>query len=154
VFRRVIAPAAAAALLVPASGLAAKRPPKKPPATKPDPCPFGSLRALADVTGEVSKGIANLPESWSGAPEFFRFRWTCSGGTVEVRKSSSSGGGFDIRFPGNPGRYPVVNVVTARTYAASVSPNPDGSFHVVEAGNVAGDSFPVRSDAEFVIFVF
>jgi hypothetical protein len=84
----------------------------------------------------------------------FGYRWTCNGGTVEVRKAVESGGGFDIRFPGNPGRYPVATAVYPTALGISLAPNPDGSFHVTEGGNSSGDSFPPRSDGTFVIVLF
>lgn len=151
-FKRLFPLAATAALVLPATSIAAS-PPKKP-APKPQPCQIGTVRALAYVKGTVADGIANLPNQWSGAENLFGFRWSCSGGTVEVRKSPNENGGFDVRFPGNPGQFAIANALTASTYAVSVSKNPDGSFHVQEAGNAPGASFPFRNDAEFVIIVF
>ena len=117
-------------------------------------CPVGSARAIAYVTGDVNKGIANLPDGWSAAANLFGYRWTCTGG-IEVRKAVESGGGFDIRFPGNPGRYPVATAVFPRALGISLAPATDGSFHVTEGGNIdGGDSFPPRSDATFVIVLF
>jgi hypothetical protein len=122
---------------------------------KPAPkCAVGSARAIAYVTGDVNQGIANLPATWSSAGILFGYRWTCNGGTVEVRKAVESGGGFDIRFPGNPGRYPVATAVYPTALGISLAPNPDGSFHVTEGGNSSGDSFPPRSDGTFVIVLF
>ena len=123
-------------------------------APKPAKCPLGSARAIAYVTGDVNKGIANLPDDYSSAANLFGYRWTCNGGAVEVRKAVESGGGFDIRFPGSPGRYPVATAVYPTALGMSLAPQPDGSFHVTEGGNIAGDSFPARSDATFVIGLF
>ncbi len=71
-----------------------------------------------------------------------------------MRKAAEAGGGFDIRFPANPGRYPVATPVYPTAYGLSIAPNTDGSFHVTEAGNAPGSSFPARSDASFVIVLF
>jgi hypothetical protein len=123
-------------------------------APKPPNCPVGSARAIAYVTGDVTKGIANLPDGWSSAANLFGYRWTCNGGTVEVRKAVESGGGFDVRFPGNPGRYPVATAVYPTALGMSIAPAADGSFHVTEGGNIGGDSFTSRSDATFVLVLF
>ena len=120
----------------------------------PPKCPVGSARAIAYVTGDVNQGIANLPTPWSSAGALFGYRWTCNGGTVEVRKAVEAGGGFDLRFPGNPGRYPVATGVYPSALAVSLAPNSDGSFHVTEGGNSPGDSFPAKSDGTFVIVLF
>jgi hypothetical protein len=124
-------------------------------APKPVKCPVGSARAIAYVTGDVRQGIANLPNTWSSAANLFGYRWSCNGGGVEVRKAVESGGGFDIRFPGNPGRYPVATGVFPKALAVALAPQSDGSFHVTEGGNIdGGDSFPPRSDGDFVIVLF
>lgn len=121
----------------------------------PARCSLGSARAIAYVTGDVHRGIANLPDNWSSAADLFGYRWTCNGGAVEVRKAIESGGGFDIRFPGNPGRYPVATAVYPHALGISFAPAAEGAFHVTEGGNVGGtDGFPVRSDATFVIVLF
>jgi hypothetical protein len=124
-------------------------------APKPAPkCAVGTARAIVYVTGETNKGIANLPDNWSSAGSLFGYRWSCSGG-IEVRKAVESGGGFDIRFPGNPGRYPVATAVFPKALGISIAPLADGSFHITEGGNIdGGDSFPPRSDGNVVIVLF
>ena len=125
------------------------------PKPKPAPrCPVGSARAIAFVTGDLRVGIANLPNDWSANPTFFGYRYSCSGGPVEIRKSPLTYGGFDVRFPGNPGRYAVATVAADATLAVSVTPKPDGSFHVTEAGDAPSESFPFRPTGSFVIVVF
>ncbi len=116
-------------------------------------CSIGSARAIAYVTGDIS-GIANLPTSWSSSASLFRYRYSCSGGTIQVRKAIEAGGGFDIRFPGNPGRYPVATPVYPDAYGLSSAPMPDGSFHISEAGGAPSGSFSERSDANVVIVLF
>ena len=91
---------------------------------------------------------------WSSADKLFGFRYSCSGGGAQVKKSQHTNGGFDIRFPGNPGRFAVANVADDGTKAISVVPEPDGSFHVTEAGNAPGETFPFRSDASFFIVLY
>jgi len=127
--------------------------PKPKPAPK---CVVGTARAIVLVTGDPNRGIANLPDDYSSAANLFGYRWTCNGGGVEVRKAVESGGGFDIRFPGNPGGYPVATARFPTALGISIAPNPDGSYHVTAAGNSAngGDSYPARSDASVVIVLF
>src|SRR4051812_38023728 len=64
-------------------------------------CPVGAARAVAWVSGDPRKGIDNLPEDWSAAEGLFKYRYNCSRGAVQVRKSAH-GYGFDVRFVGNP----------------------------------------------------
>ncbi len=116
-------------------------------------CPVGSARAIAYVTGDIN-GVANLPGSWSASGSLFGYRYSCSGGAIQVRKAIEDGGGFDIRFPGNPGRYPVATPVYPSAYGLSIAPRPDGSFHLTEAGDAPSGSFPERSDANVIIVLF
>ena len=116
-------------------------------------CPVGSARAIAYVTGDIN-GIPNLPVSWSSSASLFHYRYSCSGGTIEVRKAIEEGGGFDVRFNGNPGRYPVATPVYSDAYGLSSAPMPDGSFHISEAGGALSGSFSVRSNASVIIVLF
>ena len=72
---------------------------------------------------------------------------------MEVRKAVESGGRFDIRFPGNPGRYPVATAVYPIALGISLAPNPNGSFHVTEAGN-SRRQFHSEVGRTFVIVLF
>jgi hypothetical protein len=115
-------------------------------------CPTGSARGIAWVSGDSRKGIENLPEDWSAADNLFKFRYNCSRGAVQVRKSTH-GYGFDVRFVGNPGKVAVASTASDATLTASIAPQADGSFHVSTAGDVADTSFPNRP-AEVMIVVF
>ena len=121
-------------------------------ATKVVRCPAGSARGVAWVSGDPHQGIENLPNDWTSAENLFKYRYNCSRGAVQVRKSTH-GYGFDIRFVGNPGKVAVANAAADSTLAASVAPQPDGSFHISTAGDVPDSSFPNRG-AEVVIVVF
>ena len=123
-------------------------------APKPVPCAVGTARAIAYVTGIPQQGIANLPNAWSPSPALFGYRWSCSGGAIQVRKSPGPHGGFDIRFLNNPGRNPVVTAATTDTRAISISPNTDGSFQVTEAGGAPYGSYSFRPDSPFFIVLF
>jgi hypothetical protein len=114
-------------------------------------CPVGAPRAVAYVTGAPNVGPGDLPNDWSGAANLFGYRWSCAG-PVQVRKSKH-GFGFDIRFPGNPGKVAVATAASDTTLAVSVAPQPDGSFHVSTAGDVPNSSFPNRvSNVAIVVF--
>jgi hypothetical protein len=115
-------------------------------------CPVGSARGIAYVSGDPHKGIENMPDDWSSSDALFNFRYNCSRGAIQVRKSTH-GYGFDIRFLGNPAKTAIANAASDATLAASITPEPDGSFHVSTAGDVADSSFPNRG-AEVVIVVF
>jgi hypothetical protein len=116
-------------------------------------CGAGTVRGIAYVTGDVTKGIANLPFTYSSDAKLFGYRWNCSGGAVSVRLSSVSPG-FDVKFAGNPGRVALATVVATTGAAAVVTRNADGSFHVSTAGDVSHGDFRARNDVAFVIIVF
>jgi hypothetical protein len=116
-------------------------------------CGTGSVRGVAWVTGGA-RGIGSLTSAWTGAPTLFGYRWNCSGGAVSVRKPDTEPAGFDVRFAGNPGRVAIASAAGGPA-AASVTRNPDGSFHVSIAGNTAPPGgFGIRADLAFVIVVF
>jgi hypothetical protein len=122
------------------------------PAATTARCPAGSVKGIAWVTGGA-KGVGSLTGAWESAPSLFGYRWSCSGGTISVRKPDTEPAGFDVRFAGNPGHVALANAAGGPA-AAAVTRNPDGSFHVSLAGNTAGGSFPIRSDLAFIVIVF
>jgi hypothetical protein len=142
--RRVIAAASIVALSLTAATAAAG-------ATKAR-CGAGSIKGIAWVTGGA-KGVGSLTGSWSNAAGVFGYRWNCSGGAVSVRKPDAEPPGFDVLFAGNPGRVALAGAAGGPA-AASVTRNPDGSFHVSIAGNATGSSFSTRSDLAFIVVVF
>jgi hypothetical protein len=114
-------------------------------------CGLGTVRGIAYVTGDPKKGIANLPGDFSSEAILFGYRWNCSGGAVSVRQSAGTPG-IDVRFAGNPGQFAVGNTISA-TGAASITRNPDGSFHVAIVASTSS-GFAARTDVSFVIIVF
>ncbi len=114
-------------------------------------CGAGTVRGIATVVGDPHQGIANLPTSFSASASLFSYRWNCSGGAIEVRKSDR--GGFDIRFAGNPSRAAVANAATDEPAGVSVSRNPDGSLHVSVGGAATGGAFSPRNDMAFTVVV-
>jgi hypothetical protein len=57
-----------------------------------------------------------------------------------VRKSVH-GYGFDVRFLGNPGKMALATTAAESGLAASVMPEPDGTFHVSTAGDAHPSAF-------------
>lgn len=97
-------------------------------------CAAGAVRGIAVVTGASRQGVGNMTSTYSSAPGLFGYRWSCTGGRIEVRQSPSVQG-FDIRFPGNPATVAVVSSnANGVPYSGSVYRNQDGSFHVTMGG--------------------
>ncbi|MDX6504339.1 MAG: hypothetical protein QOE29_1464 [Gaiellaceae bacterium] len=113
-------------------------------------CPVGSARGVAFVTGDPRQGIENLPNDWSSADVLFKYRYNCSRGAVQVRKSTH-GYGFDIRFLGNPGKAALASASSETTLATAIAAEADGSFHVSTAGDVPNSSFPNRGGSVVVV---
>lgn len=120
--------------------------------SSPQPrCAPGAVRGVA-VTS-TSFDLSTLSGSYSDVSRAFAYRWSCTGGKILIRKSSS--GGVDIRFVGNPAAAAVVSSAADGTpYAGSVSRSPDGSFHVTLGGSNGGTTpglFQPQIGAPFTI---
>jgi hypothetical protein len=69
-------------------------------AVRPQPrCANGAVRGIADVTGEPGKGMANVPDQFSGTRALFARTFNCGGGGTQVRRAGF--GVYEVRFPGN-----------------------------------------------------
>ncbi len=92
-------------------------------------CANGSVRGFAVVTGDPTKGLANLPETYVSGPAYMKASFNCTGKAVQVRRQGQV---FYILFPGNAGKVAVANVITGTDPrpVAVEGPNPDGSFKV------------------------
>ena len=62
-------------------------------------CTNGAIRGIATVTGDPAKGIANVPDQFSGAPVLFYRRFNCTGRAVQVRRTEI--GVYEVRFVNN-----------------------------------------------------
>lgn len=62
-------------------------------------CANGAVRGVAVVTGDPSRGMANLPDRLSGAAVLFARRFNCTGKGVQVRRTGI--GVYEVRFVGN-----------------------------------------------------
>jgi hypothetical protein len=95
-------------------------------AVRPQPrCATGAVRGIAAVTGDPSKGMANVPDQFSGARPLFGRTFNCVGGDVQVRRLSI--GVFEVRFARNSAATPLVSA--------------PGALATVES---AGDAFRVK----------
>jgi hypothetical protein len=111
-------------------------------AVKPQPrCANGAVRAIAAVTGDPTKGIANIPDQFSSAKALFSRAFNCTGGVTEVRRISA--GVYEVRFAGNGAQSAVVSAANALSW---VQPLSGGVFRV-------GLHVPGRDDHAEVPFV-
>ena len=111
-------------------------------AIKPQPrCATGAVRGIAAVTGEPSKGMANIPDQFSGSKALFSRAFNCAGGAVEVRRISL--GVYEVRFPRNGATSAVVSASGSESW---LTPMPGGIFRV-------GMHVPGRDDSTDQPFV-
>ena len=111
-------------------------------AVKPQPrCVTGAVRGIAAVTGEPSKGMANIPDQFSGTKQLFSRSFNCGGGATQVRRVSL--GVYEVRFVGNGAPNALVSASGALSW---VQPLPGGVFRV-------GMHVPGRADATDTPFV-
>lgn len=94
-------------------------------AVKPQPrCAIGAVRGIAAVTGDPTKGTANVPDQFSSAKGLFSRTFNC-GGAVQVRRIST--GVFEVRFPGTTATTAVASAPNAFVW---VQPMGGGVFRV------------------------
>ncbi len=90
-------------------------------------CTNGAVRGVATVTGDPSKGMANIPDQFSSAAVLFSRRFNCTRRAVEVRRVES--GVFEVRFVGNSAASALASG-TGDAYA-DVEPVAGGAFRVI-----------------------
>ncbi len=96
------------------------------PAVAQQRCANGAVRGVALVTGVASQGIANIPDSFTGAGNLFGRKFNCTGKAIQVRRVEM--GVFEVRFVGISGASGVGSA-TGDAFAA-VQPAPDGVFRL------------------------
>jgi hypothetical protein len=102
-------------------------------------CAPGAIRGIAVVNGESVQGVGNMSDKYSTDGGLFGYRWSCTGGRIQVKRTGSGSQGFDIQFIGNPSTVAVVSSDDGQHgYGGSVSRNSDGSFHVQMGGTNQG----------------
>jgi hypothetical protein len=76
-------------------------------------CTNGAVRGIAVVTGDPSKGIANLPDQFTSVNVVFSRKFNCTGKAVQVRRTEL--GVYEVRFLGNTASSAVAGGVGAFT---------------------------------------
>jgi len=89
-------------------------------------CANGAVRGIATVTGDPSKGIANVPDQFSSANVLFARKFNCTGRAVQVRRTEI--GVYEVRFVGNGATSVVANGLGL--FSASVETLSPGTFRV------------------------
>lgn len=89
-------------------------------------CTNGAVRGIAAVTGDPSKGIANIPDQFSSASALFSRKFNCTGKAVQVRRTDI--GVYEVQFVGNAAPSVVANGIGL--FSASVEPIGAGTFRV------------------------
>ncbi len=104
-------------------------------------CSTGAVRGIAVVTGDPTKGIANVPDQFSNARVLFARAFNCAGPGPEVRRLGL--GSYEVRFPGNAAQSALVSASGAESW---LQPQPGNVFRV-------GLHVPGRDDRADVPFV-
>ena len=89
-------------------------------------CANGAVRGFASVTGDPSKGMANIPDQFSSANVLFTRKFNCTGRAVQVRRTDI--GVYEVRFVGNAGGTVLANGIGL--FSASVELLAPGNFRV------------------------
>ena len=89
-------------------------------------CTSGAVRGVAVVTGIASQGMANFPDSFTGAGNLFSRKFNCTGKAVQARRVET--GVFEVRFVGISGASAVASALGDALVATQ--PVPGGAFRV------------------------
>jgi hypothetical protein len=96
------------------------------PAVAQQRCANGAVRGIATVTGDPSKGIANVPDKFSGAAVLFARKFNCTGRAVQVRRLEI--GVYEVQFVNNPA--PSAVATGLGFFSATVETIAPGTFRV------------------------
>jgi hypothetical protein len=108
-------------------------------------CTNGAVRGFASVTGDPSKGMANIPDQFSSANALFTRKFNCTGRAVQVRRLEI--GVYEVRFVGNGAGTVLANGIGL--FSASVELLAPGHFRV-RVQNVGRAD---EDDGPFVVMV-
>ena len=89
-------------------------------------CANGAVRGFASVTGDPSKGMANIPDQFSCANALFTRKFNCTGRAVQVRPLEI--GVYEVRFVGNAAGTVLANGIGQ--FSASVELLAPGHFRI------------------------
>lgn len=91
-------------------------------------CAQGAVRGIVEVTGQPNKGVANVPDHFTGDRSYMGRVFNCTGGAVQVRRLAT--GDYDVRFVGNPATSALASGTGNDAPGAAIQRMPDGSFHL------------------------
>jgi hypothetical protein len=104
-------------------------------------CAPGAIKAIA-VLNSGQFGLDTLPNSYTDNSEWFTYRWSCTGGTISVRKPPDVRG-IEVYFGGNNANAAIVSAnVNGVPNAGSVYRAPDGGYIVSMGGSNQGAPGP------------
>jgi hypothetical protein len=87
-------------------------------------CQPGAVRGFISVTGDPTKGIANLPDGFTSAAPMIGAKFNCAGAAPQARRVNQ--GVYEVRFPGN-----AAAVATASSSVeTTITPVGGGTFRV------------------------
>ena len=89
-------------------------------------CANGAVRGVAHVTGDPSKGIANVPDQFAATRVLFARTFNCTNRAVQVRRTGI--GTYEVRFVGNAA--PTAFGAGAGTSTATATRIAPGTFRV------------------------
>lgn len=89
-------------------------------------CSNGAVRGVAAVTGDPSRGIANIPDQFTSANVLFARKFNCAGKPIQVRRLEI--GVYELRFVGNAAPNVVANGIGE--FSASVETVGPGTFKI------------------------
>jgi hypothetical protein len=89
-------------------------------------CTNGAVRGVAVVTGDPSKGMANLPDQFTSASGLFSRRFNCSGRAIQVRRAEI--GVYEVRFLGNTAPSAIAGGIGL--FSATAEPLGAGAFRI------------------------
>jgi hypothetical protein len=90
-------------------------------------CTNGAVRGVAVVTGNPAQGIANLPDTFTGAGNLFSRRFNCTGKAIQVRRVGI--GAYELRFVGNASPSAIAGGVGA--FSSTTETIGPGTFRVL-----------------------
>lgn len=95
-------------------------------AVKPQPrCANGAVRGFASVTGEPTKGIANLPDQFTASKAVLAAAFNCTGKGTQVRRTAL--GVYEVRFVGNATQVATAGGTNAES---TIQPLGNGTFRI------------------------
>ena len=76
-------------------------------------CQPGAVRGFVTVTGDPTKSIANLPDTFTSAAGLFGARFNCAGAAPQARRVAV--GVYEVRFPGTGSTIATASAGAAET---------------------------------------